>query len=180
MNTIDLILSIFLLMGFIRGFFKGFLSELAGIIALIAGIYGALQFSDIAYNFIGSIVSWDEEVVGLLAFAITFIVIVLVISLIGRMLTQMASLIALGLINRMVGAIFGLFKWAFLASLVFMILNQSDSYSLDEDQVESSVLYSPVAKIAPAVLPAIMSRLQEGEYFQWQQQASEDPADDVY
>ena len=177
MNTIDLILTIFLLMGLIRGFLKGFLSELAGIVALIVGIYGALHFSYIAFNFISALVSWDEEVVSLISFAVTFIVIVLIISLIGRMLTQMASLIALGLINRMVGAVFGVFKWAFLASLVFMILNQSDSYSLDQEQVESSALYSPIEKIAPTVLPAIMSRLDEGDYFRSQGQRDQENTD---
>ena len=165
MNTIDIILSIFLIMGFLRGFFKGFLTELAGIIALVAGVYGAMHFSDIAFNFLNSIVSWEREVLSLVSFALTFIVIVVIISMLGGLLTKMVSIIALGLINRLLGGVFGLLKWAFLASLVFMFLNQSDSYSLEEETVRGSFLYQPIEKVAPMVLPTIIRELKEGDFF---------------
>lgn len=153
-------------MGFIRGFFKGVLAELAGIIALIAGVYGAIHFSDTAFNFLSTLVNWEREVLSLVSFAITFIVIVAIISLVGGLLTKMVSIIALGLINRLLGGIFGFLKWAFLASLIFMFLKQSDSYSLQEETVQGSVLYKPIEKLAPMVLPTIIRELREGDFFE--------------
>lgn len=155
-------------MGFIRGFFKGFLTELAGIIALIAGVYGAMHFSDTAFSFLSSFVSWDREVLSLVSFALTFIVIVLIISMVGGLLTKMVNIIALGLINRLLGGVFGFLKWAFLASLVFMFLNQSGSYSLEEETLQGSVLYKPVEKLAPMILPTIIRELREGDFFERQ------------
>ena len=165
MNTIDIILCIFLVVGFIRGFFKGFFLELAGIVALIIGVYGAIHFSPTTYRFLDSFLSWDPDVLSLTSLALTFIVIVLIISLIGSILTKMASLVALGLVNRLLGAVFGFLKMAFFASLIFMFISYTDAFSFEEDTKADSVLYSPVEALAPRVLPTILRKLNESDYF---------------
>lgn len=165
MNTIDIILGIFLLLGLVRGFFKGFLLELSGLLALIAGIYAAIHFSAPVQSFLSSFIGWEERYLSLLAFALTFFAVVIVISLIGKILTKMASLIALGIINRLLGAVFGLLKMAFLASIFLMFLNQTQVMALEEETTESSILYEPVAKMAPLLLPTIIREINEGELF---------------
>lgn len=175
MNSIDIILGIFLLLGFVRGFFKGFLLELAGIIALIAGIYGAIHFSGGTHQFLQKFITWEEQYLSLLSFAVTFIIIVVIISIIGKMLTKMASIIALGIVNRILGAAFGLLKMAFLASVAFMFLNQSDPSMIGEETQEESILYSPVEALAPLVLPTIIKEVKEGEFFNTPAEESNPP-----
>lgn len=85
--------------------------------------------------------------------------------MLGGMLTKMVNIIALGLINRILGGVFGFLKWAILASLVFMFLNKSDSYWLEEDKVQGSILYRPVEKLAPILLPAIIREVRESDFF---------------
>lgn len=166
MNTLDIILCIFLVIGFIRGFFKGFFLELAGIVALIVGVYGAIHFSPTTHRFLSSFLSWDPEVLSLVSLAFTFIIIVLIVSLIGSILTKMASLVALGLVNRLLGAVFGFLKMAFFASLIFMFISYTDAFSFEDDTKSDSILYSPVEALAPRVLPTILRKLDEGDYFE--------------
>lgn len=166
MNIIDLILSIFLLLGIVRGLFKGFLAELAGLIALIAGIYAAIHFSDATLDFLVIFFSWEEKVLSIIAFAVTFFVVALMISLLGRILTKMINLLALGLVNRLLGGIFGMLKMAFLASLFFMFLENFDLFHVDQKTQEESILYEPIHEFAPLFLPTIMEEIKEREFFE--------------
>ena len=180
MNIIDLILSIFLLLGIVRGIFKGFLVELAGLIALIAGVYAAIHFSGATFDFLAIFFSWEEKVLSIIAFGLTFFIVALLISLIGRLLTRMVNLLALGLVNRLLGGIFGMLKMAFLASLFFMFLESFQLFEADKETRESSILYEPVHEFAPLFLPAIIEEIKEGEFFETpsdvdQQEAEKNP-----
>lgn len=162
---IDLILSIFLLIGFVRGFFKGFLMELAGLVALIAGIIGAMYFSEYMYSFLQSFISWEEQYLELLAYALTFIIIVALVSIIGSILTKAANFIALGCVNRILGAVFGLVKMAFFASILFMVLRQTEAMDIQQETKDTSILYTPVSRLAPMILPNVVRELKSRDLF---------------
>ncbi|WP_424492634.1 CvpA family protein [Salinimicrobium sp. GXAS 041] len=166
MNTLDIILSIFLLLGVVRGFFKGFFVELAGLVALILGIYGAIHFSHRMYAFLDLFITWEEKYLSVLAFALTFILIVVIISIIGKILTKMAGMLALGIVNRFFGGVFGLLKMAFLASIFLMFLNRSEALKIEEETKEGSVIYPSVARLAPLFLPGIIETIKEGQLFE--------------
>ncbi|HET7361292.1 MAG TPA: CvpA family protein, partial [Salinimicrobium sp.] len=90
---------------------------------------------------------------------------VIAIVLLGRMLTKLLNLLALGIVNRLAGAFFGLLKMAFFASLFFMFLNQSKIYSIEKESRERSILYSPVEDLAPLILPSILEEIEELKLF---------------
>lgn len=166
MNFIDIILGIFLLLGLVRGFMKGFFVELASLVALIAGIFGAIHFSYYASSFIAEHVDWEENYINLAAFAVTFIIIIVIISLAGKLLTKLANVIALGILNKLLGGAFGVVKMAFLASVIilfFEAVNNNNSL-IEQKKIDSSVLYSPVSKIAPLVLPSILKEAKERDF----------------
>lgn len=163
MNVIDIILAILLLFGLVRGFMKGFFVELASLVALIAGIFGAIHFSYFASNYISKNVEWSENTVNLVAFAVTFIIIIIAISLAGKLLTKLANIVALGILNKILGGAFGLLKMAFLASvliLFFEAINKNEVL-IDNSTIEGSTLYDPVQSIAPMILPSILKEAKE-------------------
>lgn len=84
MSVIDIVLLGFLLLGLIRGFLKGFFVEIASLVALIAGIYGAIHFRYYVAEMLMEKVDWDEVTINAVAFAITFIIIVLAIAFAGK------------------------------------------------------------------------------------------------
>ena len=163
MNTVDIVLGIFLLYGLVRGFFRGFLTELASLVGLIAGIYGAIHFSYYAGEFLSQHVDWDIEIINLASLAITFLIIIFVVSLVGKMLTKVADFAALGIVNKLLGAIFGLLKSAFVASVIIMFFMTSNKTLefVETETLEDSVLYEPVAVIAPIILPSIIKQVKE-------------------
>lgn len=165
MNTIDIVFGIILLLGGIQGFRKGLFVELASLIGLVLGIYGAIHFSYFVGDWLATKTTWSEQVIKLTAFAITFIIIVLVISLAGKILTKVANFAMLGVINKLAGAIFAILKYAFLLSVVLMFVDAADRHVafIGEEQKESSLLYQPVQALAPAVLPSILERARQEE-----------------
>lgn len=163
MNTIDIVFGIILILGAIQGLRKGLFVELASLVGLIAGIFGAIYFSYFVGDWLAEKTSWSEQVINLSAFAITFIIIVVAVSMAGKLLTKIADFAMLGIINKIAGAIFAVLKYAFLLSVVIMFLNAANERIgfVSEEAMEESLLFSPVRSIAPAILPSILEKAKE-------------------
>jgi membrane protein required for colicin V production len=160
MNTIDIVLGVILLIACVVGFKNGLFVALAGLIGIVAGVYGAVYFSEYAAGYIAGWTDWNEQTVNLAAFAVTFLSIVLLISMAGKALTKIADFAALGLVNKLLGAVFNVLKFAFIVSVVFMFINASPTFSiLSEEDRDESVLYNPVASLAPLVVPYILNEV---------------------
>ena len=159
MNIFDIIITALLLFGFVRGLVKGLFVEVASLAALIGGVYGAIHFSYLISNFLKEYVAWNTEYISLAAFAITFIVIIVVISLLGKALTKIANFASLGIVNKILGGVFGVLKIGLILSVVFIFFGKmNDTIPFIEKQtLEESILYSPVKKIAPTIFPSIIN-----------------------
>ena len=158
MNTLDIILAALLLFGLVRGFMKGFFVEVAGLAALALGLYGAIHFSHFASSYIERSVEWNDKQIQIAAFAVTFLVIIILISLAGKLLTKIADVAALGLFNKMIGGLFGAAKIGLILSVVLVVfskLNRTIPF-LTEEQIEESELYEPVKGIVPLIFPNIV------------------------
>lgn len=163
MNVFDIVLIVFLLYGFIKGLMKGLFIEVASLVALVGGVWGSIHFSYFIGDFLKESVSWSEDKIALAAFAITFVLIIIVVSLLGKFLTKLADLAALGLINKILGGIFGLVKIGLVLSIVLVFfhrINATVSF-VDDETLEESILYESVKGIAPEIFPSIIK--DEGE-----------------
>jgi len=158
MNVIDIILGALLLFGLVRGFMKGLFVEVASLVALIAGIYGAIHFSNYAAELLQSRTEWNEKTINLAAFAITFVVIIIAISLAGKALTKLADFAALGILNKLLGGVFGALKIGLILSIVLIVFNKMNNVLpfVGEDDIKESVLYEPVRSLAPLIFPSII------------------------
>ncbi|APG60703.1 CvpA family protein [Christiangramia salexigens] len=166
MNTVDIILSLALLYGLVRGFFRGLLTELASLVGIVAGIYGAIHFSHFFGDFLATQVDWNMKYINLVSFAVTFILIVFLISLAGKMLTKIAAFAALGIVNKLLGGAFGLLKSAFVASVIIMFFKATNEHIeiVNDETLDESILYSPVESIAPVILPSIIKEAEERDF----------------
>jgi membrane protein required for colicin V production len=160
MNLIDVVLGAILLIAFYVGYKKGLFVALAGLIGVIAGVYGAIYFSGFAAGYIANWFDWSEQTVNLAAFAVTFLTIVFLISAAGKFLTKIADFAMLGIINKLLGGAFNTLKYAFIVSVIFMFVNASETYTImSEEKRESSLLYGPVASLGPLILPHILKQV---------------------
>tara|TARA_B110000459_G_scaffold20275_1_gene19607 strand:- start:2474 stop:3061 length:588 start_codon:yes stop_codon:yes gene_type:complete len=163
MNIFDIVIAVILIIAFIRGFMKGFFVEVASLIALIGGIYGAIHFSYFAANILKKYVEWSENYIALTAFAVTFIAIVIAVSSLGKVFTKMADFVALGLINKILGGVFALLKSVVILSVIFVFFARVNSTIpfIEKQTLDASILYAPVKEIVPTIFPAIIKEIDE-------------------
>lgn len=151
MSTFDIILAALLLFGFVRGLFKGLFVEIASLVGLIGGVYGAIHFSFYVGDFLNQKLDWDQQYITYTAFALTFIGIVVAVSLAGKLLTKIANFAALGILNKILGGIFGMLKIALIISVVlsfFMKINNAIPF-VSKKQMDEAILIKPISNIAP-------------------------------
>lgn len=158
MSFLDIVLGLLLAYGLYKGLKNGLFVELASLIALIAGIFGAIRFSYIAGDYLHEHMQWDERYINIAAFIITFFVIVIVVQLAGKFLTKIADFAMLGLLNKIAGAIFGALKVAIIlgAILIFFERVNSSVGLVKSETYTDSVLYEPVKEIGAFVFNAVL------------------------
>ena len=158
-NPFDLVILIVIFAFVIRGFLKGLIIELASLLALILGVWGALKFSGYTGTKLTEFFELSTQWLGVIAFAVTFILIVIAVHFIAIITNKLFSAIALGWLVKILGAVFGLLKALIIVSVVLVFLNTVNERAefLPPEKVEDSMLYKPVAKIAPAIFPFIVN-----------------------
>ncbi|AMC11408.1 colicin V production protein [Lutibacter profundi] len=163
MNTFDIIIVAFLVFGFIRGILKGLFVEVASLIALIAGVYGAIHFSYFIGNLMVNYISWDEKYITIISFAITFGIIVLAIGLLGKLFTKIADFASLGLLNKLFGGVFGALKIGLVFSVILLIFNKLNNTIpfISEEQTQNSILYKPIKNLAPTLFPNFLEIVEK-------------------
>ena len=158
MAIIDIIIGALLLFGLIRGFSKGLFVEVASLVALVAGVYGAIHFSNFAAEFLENKFDLEQKYINSIAFAITFVIIVIAIALAGKALTKLANFAALGLLNKLLGGLFGALKIGLILSIILIVFDTMNKAVVfaDKDDLENTVLYKPIKSLAPLIFPDIV------------------------
>jgi membrane protein required for colicin V production len=157
MSQIDIILIIPLLWGAVMGFKKGLILELASLVGLILGIYGAIKFSDYTAEKLVQYVEITQEWLGLISFLVTFIAIVFGVFLLAKSLNKALKLVALGTVNRILGLLFGTLKFALIVSIgLYFFENMNRKFEVvEKDFAKESMLYEPI-KLATAPFKELM------------------------
>jgi membrane protein required for colicin V production len=157
MNWIDLIIVVVLILALVMGFINGFVKEVASLAGLILGIWGAIKFSSFTAAKLYEWFDMTGQFVGIIAFIITFGIIVVIIHFIGILADKIVDAVSLGFINRILGIVFGLFKTVLILSVIFAIMNAIDARKpfLPKETIENSTFYNPISDIAPALFPII-------------------------
>ena len=157
MNYIDLVLGIILIIAAIQGFRKGFIVEAASLAALILGIWGAIKFSDWTAAYISKTFDYHPGSLNTIAFVITFVVIVILVHILGKILDTTVKAVALGFLNRLAGIIFGVLKTAVILSILLLLFDSVDEnvHILPSKQKAESKIYSPMKQLVPTLFPFI-------------------------
>jgi membrane protein required for colicin V production len=157
MNWIDAGIVVILILSMVNGFINGLIKEVASLAALILGIWGAIKFSTFTAGKLYDYFDMTGKYVGIIAFLITFGIIVVIIHFIGILADRIVDAVSLSFINRLLGIVFGLFKSVLIMSVFFVVLNVIDAKRpfLPKDKIEKSIFFNPISDIAPAIFPII-------------------------
>lgn len=161
MGILDVILGLLLLYGLFKGLKNGLLIELASLIALIAGLYGAIHFSYIAGEYLSKNMDWSESAINTIAFIITFIIIIILVNLAAKLLTKIVDLAMLGLLNKIMGGIFGALKIAVILGALLIFFDKSNDQMgfLKQESIEESSLYAPIKEIGAFVFSKVFKEI---------------------
>lgn len=155
MNYLDFILAIPLIWAVFRGYTKGFISSVAGLLALLLGIYIAIKFSDQSAQFLLKHYDKDFHTLKILGFVFTFIGIVILVQIIAAITNSLIIAASLGFLNRIAGVIFNSLKMGFILSVILSLLNffDTDSKFISMKDKKESFFYPRISIIAPKVFP---------------------------
>lgn len=150
MNYLDIIIAIILLLFGWRGFRKGLIIEVATLVAFVVGIYGAMHFSDFTAKHLQEVMQIDPKFLNTVAFVLTFVLLVVLVNIIGRLLTKAVKAMNLHFWNKLGGAIIGLAKGLLLCSTFVLVFNNLQWLGVIKEEVKKeSFLYPYVEKTVP-------------------------------
>lgn len=157
MSFLDIILGSLLAFGLYKGIKNGLFVEVASLISLLLGIYLAVKFSILTADVLSSMVHWNPKTIQITAFILTFILVVIGISLLAKFLTGIADFAQLGWINKLGGGFFRLLKTILIVSIflnLFEKINFNNTFAKKET-LDTSIFYRPIQKTAGFVYPSI-------------------------
>ncbi len=159
MNYIDIIILLFLLFGAFRGFSKGLIIEVATLAGLVLGVYLAINYSPYTEGILRDFlnVSVTPRYLSYLALAVTFIVVVVAVFIIGKLLTKLIDIISLGLLNKLLVTVLGIVKYFIIVCVLLLIvdaLNEKFQF-ISEETRQKSLLFGPFLNFATQIYNAI-------------------------
>lgn len=150
MNYLDIIIAIILFLFGWRGWRKGLIISLVTLIAFGLGIYGAMHFSDFTAEHLQDFMNIDPKYLNTVAFVLTFILLVILVNIIGRIVRNMVQALNLGFFDHLGGFLFGAAKGVLLCSTFMLVLNNLQMMGLVKEEVKKdSYLYPYVEQTVP-------------------------------
>jgi membrane protein required for colicin V production len=156
-NWIDIVICIPLVWGSYKGFTKGIIIELATIVALGSGVWLAMKFSELLSSFAKAHWGWDSKYLPVISFCCILLGVLILVYFAGKLVTGVVKAAALGWLNKILGAAFGVLKFALIISILCFVMDAVEkSYPmLTSETKNNSLLYKRVAKIAPFLIPGL-------------------------
>lgn len=157
MSFIDIVFAVLLCYALYKGIKNGLFVELASLIALVAGIFVAIKFSYLVKSILEPKVTWEPKYIEIIAFALTFIFVVVLIHLSAKLLTKIADFAYLGWINKLAGAIFSALKTILLLSIVILLFEKVNINNtlVKQETLDKSIFYNPTKEISAFLYPKI-------------------------
>lgn len=155
MNLLDFIILLPMVWLCIRGFQKGLILELASLIGIILGIIAAYYFAGYVQDFIKDHFSFKEHTSRILAYIAIFLAVMLIVYLIGKMVEGVIDVIALGWLNKLLGALIGLAKGIVVVCVILYIFEKTDPRQrvITPGVKEGSFFYDPMMQLVHWVVP---------------------------
>lgn len=148
MSKIDIVILLLLLFGGYKGYRRGFITEVVFLIASVIGIITAFHYSSDVGLWLNEKFEIRNEFLPFVGFLFVFLIVLILVSIIGRVLKTSIDKTLLGDFDSAFGAIIGSIKWAFLISVFLWIYHFLD-FEISEKWTEGSWLFPYLEALAP-------------------------------
>ena len=150
MTWLDILILLPLLIGLVRGLMRGLVIEVTAIVAIVVGLLGAKLWGTNFALWLITQFAWPEVVCSVVAYALIFLAITLCLNILARLLSRLFRAIHLGWLNRLLGALFGIAKWAVIVLLIVLCVHRLDEqfHFIHDDLKQQSTIYNHTAALA--------------------------------
>lgn len=149
MSTFDIIILILLGFGAVKGYMRGFIVEILSFVAFFIGLFLALELTvPVSTGLFGDTSYF--EVAAVLVFIGLFVLLSLAIKAGAKALKNMIDMTIFGSVDNLVGAFAGLFKWAFIISIIFWVF-ESVGFDIANRYADNAIIFPYIVHIGPTV-----------------------------
>ena len=157
MNTLDIVIVVLILIGFILGFKDGFVRKLIGLIGFALAVFLAIRYSDVLGSFIEHFLGMDLYMAEIIAGVMVFAVTVMFFAVMKRIVHPFDKVN--NFMNQLVGGIVGGIQILYFISALFLILHIFNFPNTQSSK--NSFLYSKVYSIIPVTIDYISNYAQQ-------------------
>lgn len=162
MSWLDILILLPLLIGLIKGLMKGVIVEVTSIVAIVLSFWGAQSWSGTFALWLMQQFEWNQTACIVVAYALLFTGIALLLNILARLLSKLFQKIQLGWLIRLLGGIFGTAKWGIVIMVFILCLHSLDKQFqfISPELKQQSVVYTKLTPYAEKAWEEIKSQVE--------------------
>ncbi|MDR3219361.1 MAG: CvpA family protein [Dysgonamonadaceae bacterium] len=161
MSWLDIVITICVAAGVVKGFFDGIVKQLISLVALVLAVLLSGSLAAWLRNFVHTHFqtgdSLSQGVASALYYIAAFIIILSLFALLARLVDKIINYTPAEALNRILGALSGAFLWIISLSILLNVLAVFDTNSrvISPEAQTKSKLYGIVREALPVIYPHI-------------------------
>ncbi len=152
---LDIVFAVILVLAVIKGYQRGLVVGLFSLVSVIIGLAAAVKLSAAVAGYIGEAVKVSEEWLPVIAFALVFLVVVVLIRLGANAIEKAIEVVMLGWLNKLAGILLYVIIYTLVFSVLLFYAEQMKL--IQPETIEKSVTYSYVQPWGPKVIDGLGS-----------------------
>ena len=122
-------------------------------VSLLIGIYIAINFSFYLDSYLVNFLKESKDLIPIISFAIVFAATLIFIKVVGFLLEKITNALALGIVSKFLGAIFGSIKIIILLSALMFFEQKLEL--IPKEVTKNSILKVPIENFLTVIVPEI-------------------------
>ena len=154
MNLIDSICLIILIYGSYKGFKNGIVSEVLSFFGILLGIYLSKTYYLSVDKYLVTVFDSTNQLVSLISVILIFTLTIILSKILSKVITKALNIMALGLLNKLIGSVFGLLKYLLILCIITFIFSKANDLFVfvETNKVEETQIFSKIQKINDYIL----------------------------
>ncbi len=159
--VIDIIILLLLVLAVFNGMRRGFIAQVVAIVALIVGIWLSCRFGSLIGGWAAEKFRTSVQLMNCIAFALIFIIVITLLTFLGRLIEKTVKILLLGWLNRLLGIVFALCKFFIIIGLCLLLVNflNNEFGFPSSDALAKSQLFRPLTDAVSSVFPYLKNML---------------------
>ena len=137
--------------------YKGLLDTICSVVGVVGGLYAASAYASTVGAMMGDWFELKEHQLYVIAYIVVFVGVALIVLIVTKIVEQFLKAMTLSWVNRLLGGLFGLLKYALIVSIVLNLLDvfhqRTGLLKETSESTQASMLYEPLRQFGPFVLP---------------------------